>query len=452
MLRWYRELSQRERNTFWACFGGWALDAMDAQMFSFLIPALMATWHITSGEAGYLGTASLIATAIGGWISGSLADRFGRVRIMQITVLWFAVFTALAGFAQDFNQMLILRVLQGFGFGGEWAAGAVLMGEIIRPEHRGKAVGCVQSGYGVGWTAATLLSTLGFMLLPPDYAWRVLLWIGILPALLVIVLRRVLEEPEVFKQTRRLERESGDRPGFLGIFRPDVIRITVLSSLLALGVIGAGSAIIPWLPTFMKTVRHLSVAGVGTYMTVLTVGSFFGFVGSAYLTDLIGRRRNFLLVSVCSWLVTLSYIYLPLSDSMLLVLSFPFGFCLGGSYSTLGPYFTELFPTAVRGSGQAFAYNFGKGVGALCVALVGVLAQHIPLDEAIGVVSLIGYTLAIVATLLLPETRGISLSMGMRLAPGIADAPEQNASTAEQTVPVGAVAEPAGHRATLSGT
>ncbi|HEY0179009.1 MAG TPA: MFS transporter [Dokdonella sp.] len=413
MFSWYRNLSKREKRTFWACFSGWSLDAMDAQLFSFMIPALMATWQLGKGQVGTLGTAALIATAVGGWISGVLADRYGRLRVLQFTVLWFAVFSGIAGFAQSFDQLIVLRFLQGLGFGGEWAAGAVLMGEIIRPEHRGKAVGCIQSGYGVGWTLATLISTAAFWALPQELAWRVLFWFSVTPALLIVFIRRNLDEPEIFKETRALERRAGGgAPPMTAIFRADVLRTTALASLLALGVIGAGSAVIPWLPTFLKTTRQLSVGNVGMYMTTVTVGSFFGFVGSAYLTDAIGRRRNFLLVSACSWLVMLAYLFLPLPDAALLAMSFPVGFCLGASYSTLGPYFTELFPTAIRGAGQAFAYNFGKGVGALCVAFVGMLADHMPLGPAIGLFTLAGYGLAIVATLLLPETRGITLTSG----------------------------------------
>jgi MFS family permease len=410
MFRWYQTLSGKEKKTFWGCFSGWSLDAMDAQIFSFIIPALIATWHLTSGRAGYLGTVALIATAVGGWIGGILADRIGRLRVLQITVLWFAVFSGLAGFAQSFDQMLVMRGLQGLGFGGEWAAGAVLIGEIIRPEHRGKAVGCVQSGYGVGWTLATLLSTLAFWALPEDFAWRVLLWAAAAPAFLIIFLRRGLEEPAIFKKTRDAQRRDNSTPSIVAIFHPDILRTTVLASLLALGVIGAGSAIIVWLPSYMKFTRHLGVGNVGLYMTTVTVGSFFGFLGSAYLTDAIGRRRNFLLVSALSWAVMLAYLYLPLPNVAILVLSFPVGFCLGASYSTLGPYFSELFPTSIRGAGQAFSYNFGKGMGALSVAFVGILAEKIPLGEAIGAFSLAGYGLAIVSTLLLPETRGIELS------------------------------------------
>jgi MFS family permease len=411
VVSWYGELAGFQKRTFWACYAGWTLDAMNAQIFSFLIPTLMALWKINSAQAGYLGTAVLIATGVGGWIAGVLADRYGRVRIMQFSIIWFALSTFVGGFALSYNQMLFVRMLQGIGFGGEWGAGAVLMGETIRPEHRGKAVGTVQSGYGIGWALATVLSTAAFLWLPQAWAWRALLWFGAVPALFVIYIQRNVKEPAVFLEARTKRQAAGQhQPGFLAIFHRSILRTTVLSSLLALGVIGAGSAIIPWLPAYMKLVKHLSVAGVGTFMMFVTVGAFFGFLGSAYLGDFVGRRRNFLFFCVMSWLVVLGYMYLPLSHWEALLLSFPFGFFTQGSYATLGPYFTELFPTSIRAAGQSFSYNFGKGAGAVCVATVGWLAKDMSLGTAIGVVSLCAYLVAIIATLLLPETRGMRLS------------------------------------------
>src|SRR5215831_17633562 len=143
-LAWISELAPRERRAFGACFGGWALDAMDVQMYSFVIPALIATWGITRAEAGVLGTAALLVSAVGGWLAGWIADRFGRVRTLQLAILWFAVFTFFSGLAQNYQQLFAARALLGLGFGGEWAAGAVLLGESIRPEHRGKALGTMQ--------------------------------------------------------------------------------------------------------------------------------------------------------------------------------------------------------------------------------------------------------------------------------------------------------------------
>ena len=149
-----------------ACAGGWALDAMDVQLYSFVIPTLIAIWGITRAQAGELGTAALLVSAVGGWLAGWLADRYGRVRTLQVAILWFAVFTFLSGLAQNFEQLFAARALMGLGFGGEWAAGAVLLGEVIRPEHRGKALGMMQAGWAVGWGTAALLYAFFFSVLP----------------------------------------------------------------------------------------------------------------------------------------------------------------------------------------------------------------------------------------------------------------------------------------------
>src|SRR5437588_10022638 len=154
---WLGQLTSAERRTFFACAGGWALDAMDVQMYSFVIPTLIMVWGITRGQAGELSTASLLVSAVGGWLAGWIADRFGRVRTLQIAILWFAVFTFLSGLAQNYEQLFAARALLGLGFGGEWAAGAVLLGESIRAEHRGKALGMMQAGWAVGWAVASLL-------------------------------------------------------------------------------------------------------------------------------------------------------------------------------------------------------------------------------------------------------------------------------------------------------
>ena len=158
-MQWFRELNTTERRTFIGAFGGWAIDALDFMVFTFVISTLMTLWHIDKGQAGMLGTVTLLFSAVGGWLAGILADRYGRVRILQYTIIWFSVCTVAIGFAQNFEQLFVLRALQGLGFGGEWAVGSVLMGEIVRAQHRGKAVGTVQSGWAVGWGAAALLYT-----------------------------------------------------------------------------------------------------------------------------------------------------------------------------------------------------------------------------------------------------------------------------------------------------
>ena len=194
-MNWYRAISATEKRTLWSCFAGWALDGVDTQLFSLVIPTLLVTWGISKGQAGLIGGVTLVAGALGGLLAGMRSDRDGRVRALQITVVWFSLFTFLSAFAQNFEQLLALKALQGVGFGGEWTAGAVLLSETIRAEHRGKAMGIVQSAWGFGWAGAVLLYTLVFSFVSPDWAWRLLFGIGVIPAGLVLYLRRNVAEP-----------------------------------------------------------------------------------------------------------------------------------------------------------------------------------------------------------------------------------------------------------------
>jgi MFS family permease len=200
MFEWYRGGSREEKKTFWACYLGWALDSFDTQIFSFLLPTLLATWSLSKGAAGAIGTVSLSTAAVGGWFAGIVSDRMGRVKVLRLTVLWFTLFGVLAGFATSYDQMLIARALQGFGFGGEWAVGAALMAEVTRPEHRGRALGFVQSGFCLGWTGAVLVATWALSYFPQPLGWRVAFWIGVAPAFVILLVRMRIRDSHMFKQ------------------------------------------------------------------------------------------------------------------------------------------------------------------------------------------------------------------------------------------------------------
>ncbi len=405
MIAWFADLTPRERRTMGACFGGWSLDALDVQIFSFVIPSLLALWKITAGQAGELATVTLLVSAFGGWLAGALADRYGRVRVLQVTILWYAFFTFLCGFAQDFTQLFIFRALQGLGFGGEWAAGAVLMGEVIRDKYRGRAVGLVQTGWSVGWGAAALLYTFLIATLPEEYAWRTLFWIGLAPAALVFWIRRFVEEPE-------LNRRSANPTSIWHIFaalKQPYLSTTWRVSMMVAGAQGGSYALTIWLPTYLKTVRHISSVGTGSYLLVLILGAFFGFLSGAYLADGIGRKPTFMLSAIGSVVLTLVYLFAPINNDWIVPVGFLLGYVSLMMFSPMGSFMTELYPTAVRGVGQGFCYNAGRGIGALFPMLVGFLSTALGLGAAIAIFSVVAYGLMIIALLMLPETRGRSL-------------------------------------------
>ena len=402
---WLRSLTPRESSTLIATFLGWMLDGMDVMIFSFVMPSLIVLWHISREQAGLLGTSVLLISAVGGWLAGMAADRFGRVRVLQVTIVWFAFFTFLSGFTSSFWQLMLTRGLQGLGFGGEWAVGSVLIGETIRAQHRGKAVGTVQSGWALGWGVAAIFYTVLFSFLPAEIAWRIMFWIGLLPALLVFYIRGRVREPEIYVA----KKAEQDIAKFHEIFAPGLLRTTLLASLVALGAQGGYYAITTFLPLYLQTSRHLSVIGTGGYLAVIISGAFAGYLTSAGLTDSMGRRRTLILFAVGSFVVVFLYTALPISNSVMLMLGFPLGFFSSGSFSPMGSFFTELFPTRVRASGQGFAYNFGRGLGAIFPAMVGVLSSRIPLQHAISIFSAGAYLLMVLGVLALPETRGKAL-------------------------------------------
>ena len=406
LLAFYRDMNLPERRTFWACATGWALDGMDFMIYPLVIGTIIVMWKVDPGTAGLAGTVTLLASAIGGWLGGYLADRIGRVRTLQITILWFSVFSLVCAFVQDFNQLLVARALLGLGFGGEWAAGAVLMGEAIRPQYRGRAVGSVQSGWAIGWGLAVLSQAILFSWLPPELAWRWMFAVGALPALLVLYLRRYVEEPVIAAETRARQKAAGDQPKLREIFAGPMLRTTLLASLAATGCQGGYYAITFWVPRFLTTERKLSVVSSTGYLAALIIGSFVGYLVGAWLADKIGRRNLFLWFSLGAIAVIIAYTQLPLTNEVLWLLGFPLGFFASGYFSGMGAFLTELYPTRLRGSGQGFCYNFGRGIGALFPFLVGALSTTVTLGNAIAIFAVLAYGLFFMAAFALPETRG----------------------------------------------
>src|ERR1700744_246803 len=402
----YRDMNSAERRTFWACASGWALDGMDFMIYPLVIGTIIAMWKVDPGTAGLAGTVTLLASAVGGWLGGYLADRIGRVKTLQLTILWFSVFSLVCAFVQNFDQLLIARALLGLGFGGEWAAGAVLMGESIRAQYRGRAVGSVQSGWAVGWGLAVLSQAVLFSYLPAEIAWRWMFAIGALPALLVFFLRRYVEDPEIAAATLARQNASGERPGIQEIFAGPILKTTILASLAVTGCQGGYYASTFCVPRFLSTERKLSVVSSTGYLAALIIGSFVGYLVGAWLSDKIGRRNLFLTFSIGAIAVVLVYTQIPRTKVWLWLLGFPLGFFASGYFSGVGAFLTELYPTRLRGSGQGFCYNFGRGIRALFPFLVGALSTSTSLANAIAIFAVAAYGVFFIAAYALPETSG----------------------------------------------
>ncbi|MCX4821664.1 MFS transporter [Streptomyces sp. NBC_01142] len=399
---WLRALGPRGRRAFGGAFGGYALDSYDYFTLPLSMVAISAHFGLDNGQTGLLTTVTLVVSAVGGALAGILADRIGRVKALMITVITYAVFTVLCGFAPNYETLLVFRALQGLGFGGEWAVGAILVAEYATAKHRGRTLGAVQSAWAAGWALAVIVYTLVFHYLDADTAWRVMFWTGALPALLVIYVRRnVSDAPEAAERRRA----STARGSFSTIFKKDLLRTTLFATLLSTGVQGGYYTLATWVPTYLKTERGLTVVGTGGYLAFLISGAFIGYLTGGYLTDRIGRKKNIALFAFLSAAGILAYTNIPSgANGLLLVLGFPLGFFMSAIFSGFGSFLSELYPTAVRGTGQGFTYNSGRAVGAFLPTLVGFLSDSWGVGGAL-VLGAAGYGLAALALFGLPETR-----------------------------------------------
>lgn len=415
---WYRTLSGDAGRAFWASFLGFALDAFDYQLFSFILTAIAVAFVLTNAQAGLIATVTLVVSALGGVLAGVLADRIGRVKTLSLTIGAYALFTFLSSLAPNYGFLLVTRSLQGLGFGGEWAVGAILIAEVANPRQRGRVLGMIQSSWAVGWALALVASTLVFSFAPQAIAWRIVFGLGILPALLLFFVReKYVKEPAIARETREAIKakspeavqQGATRNSLVQIFRRDLIGTTLPATLLTIGAQGGYYSIFTWLPTFLKVSLGLTVVGSVPYLSVVIAGSFLGYVISGYINDWLGRKRTIMIFAICSAVLIFLYTRIPHGDNtLLIVLGAPLGFFASGIFSGFGSYLAELFPNRARGAGQGFTYNFGRGVGAFFPAIIGVLSTSIGLGGAIGF-GAFAYALCVLSLFFLPETRGIDL-------------------------------------------
>lgn len=411
---WYHTLGTKGKQAFKGAFMGYGLDSYDFYTLPLGLAAISATFGLLPAQAGLLSTATLVASAFGGIIAGILADRIGRSRTLMVTVVTYAIFTALCGVAWSFESLMVFRVLQGIGFGGEWAAGAILVAEYAKAEHRGRALSWIQSSWAVGWGLAVIVSTFVLTFVDQSMAWRVLFFTGAAPALLVIYVRRnVHDAPSV-----EGKRERAPKVPLIGIFQNGLARRTIFTTMLATGLMGGYYTLATWVPSYLKAPvkadgtggRGLTTIGTGGYLAFLIVGAFCGYLFGGWLNDKIGRKKTFALFAVLSAVLILLYTQLPASASgYIMYLGFPLGFTSSAIFSGFGAFLSELYPAAVRGTGQGFCYNLGRGIGGFFPTFVGIMAASQGLGVAMGI-GAAAYGIALIALLGLPETRNTELA------------------------------------------
>ena len=390
---------------------GWGLDGFDFYLYVYALPAILTAFSLGKAYGGLLATYTLVASAIGGMAMGTIADRIGRKNALMISIACYAVFTFLSGLAPNYATLAVFRALEGFGFGGEWAVGSVLMSEWADAPRRGRALGFVQGSWAIGWFAANLAFQIIAATIGLQNGWRYLFFLGIVPALFVLYIRRNVSDAPVYEATRAARAAGGTSTwSFGGLFAPQIARTTLFASLLAIGVQSGYYALFTWMPTYLTAQRHISAVSSGSFLYLLIAGSYVGYITAGYINDAIGRKRTFIIFSLCSAIMVPLYLYAVVADWQLLVAGPVLGYFASGIFSGFGPYLSELFPSNVRGAGQGFCYNLGRGVAGIVPFAIGWLASIAAIGTAMTVVAIIAYLLAVIAVLFLPETRGKELT------------------------------------------
>ena len=406
LFGWWREGTPDAQRALVAATLGWMLDAFDVTLFAMALPAIRVSLGLTASAGGVLGSVTLIAAAFGGLLFGWIADRFGRTRALMLSVAVYSIFTAACGLAQDFWQFAAFRVLLGLGMGGEWASGAALVSETWPAEHRGKALGFVQSGWAIGYAVAALVNGL----VQPAFGWRAVFFVGILPAFFTLWIRRKVKEPEIWTRSAASAQPS---PGLAAAFRGGLAPLTIALTFMNTCTLFAWWGFYLWLPSYLA--QPVAQGGIGlalmsssTFIIVMQVGMWFGYVTFGFVSDRLGRKPTYVTYLVTAAVLLLLYVSIR-NPTLLLVLGPFVAFFATGYFSGFGAVTAEIYPTAIRATAQGFTYNIGRIVSAIAPFAVGSLAQTHGFSAALSISSA-AFLLAAMTWIWIPETKGRQLA------------------------------------------
>ena len=400
---WWREGTPEGRRALIAAALGWMLDSFDVMLYALVLAALIPDLGMSKETAGLLGSITLLAAAAGGIGFGVIADRYGRTRALMASVLIYSIFTAACGLAQNVAQLAVFRILLGIGMGGEWASGAALVSETWAAEHRGKALGFMQSAWAVGYASAALVT----MIVLPRWGWRAVFFVGILPAFLTLWVRARVEEPKIWREA------PPGRGSIAALFRGGLARLTIPLTVMNAFTLFGWWGFNLWLPGYLSLPvasggMGFSASTMSWFIIAMQVGMWFGYVTFGFISDAFGRKRTYVVYTSTAAVLILGYISIE-SPLALLALGPFVAFFATGYFSGFGAVTAEIYPTVVRASAQGFTYNMGRITSALAPFIVGSLAQKHGFQAALSLTS-IAFLLAAITWTWIPETRGRALS------------------------------------------
>lgn len=416
-------VTRKERwKVMWASIIGYAMDGLDVLIFSFAMAAIVSEFGLTLGEGGLIATYTLIGTVLGGYLFGIFADYYGRVHTFSLTIIIFSIFTGACAFADNVTHLNILRFLAGLGLGGEYGIGMTLVSETWPAAKRARAT----AGVAMGWQAGAVLAAILAAVVLPDYGWRGLFLVGVVPALLAAWARHGIKEPPMWVKRKEMKKALAARKGngealtaeeeeqlaeakkfplahlFAGPSKTvTTLSLTVMTSVQNFGYYG----IMVWLPMILLKEHGLTTKSMSGWMIVTVIGMIAGIYVFGYLCDRLGRKVPYLIFYVCA--AAMVYIYVNLGTPIALLFGGAFlGFFCNGMMAGYGTLLSENYTTDARSTAQNFIFNTGRAVGGFAPAIIGALAQSHGFSAAFALLSCVYIAAAVNVLLFIKDTRG----------------------------------------------
>ncbi len=374
-------MSKYQRKVLVSTAAGIGLENMDIMFLAFSLSSIITSLNVTSVQAGFISTITNLGMLVGGIFFGLLADKFGRVKIFSYTVITFSVASLLMMFASNIYWIYLFRFIAGIGAGGEYGACMSLVSETFNKKHLARATSVVAVGGQVGAVMAAILASL----IIPVFGWKMLYVIGVLPVLLVLVIRKDLKEPEDFSELK----EDGDKAKFSLLFKDSKTTWqTVGLSLMVTVQIAGYFGLMNWLPSIMQKQLGLSVSGSSLWMISTIFGMSLGMLTFGTIMDKLGPRLSFGIFLVAS---ALSVYLLTLAKGQwsLLLAAVVVGYFINGMYGGYGAIISFLYPTEIRATANNFIMNVGRAIGGFSSVVIGFLMDNYSLTVVVMFLSVI---------------------------------------------------------------
>ena len=416
-------VTRKERwKIMWASIIGYAMDGLDVLILSFAMAAIVSEFGLTLGEGGLIATYTLIGTVLGGYLFGIFADYFGRVHTFSLTIIIFSIFTGACAFADNVTHLNILRFLAGLGLGGEYGIGMTLVSETWPAAKRARAT----AGVAMGWQAGAVLAAILAAVVLPDYGWRGLFLVGVVPALLAAWARHGIKEPPMWVKRKEMKKELAARKErgetltaeeeeqleeakkfpLAHLFASPSKTVTTLSLTVMTSVQNFGYyGIMVWLPMILLKEHGLTTKSMSGWMIVTVISMIAGIYVFGYLCDRLGRKIPYLIFYICA--AAMVYIYVNLGTPVALLFGGAFlGFFCNGMMAGYGTLLSENYTTDARSTAQNFIFNTGRAVGGFAPAIIGALAQSHGFSAAFALLSCVYVAAAVNVLIFIKDTRG----------------------------------------------